>query len=212
MRAYVVASSPNAIEPDFDCPRSGDLVIAADGGANWCAAWGWYPDLIVGDMDSINPAIAEQFRAQDVPFDYHPVEKDQTDLELAIGHALACGADEIVIAGALGARIDHTLGNLTLLALPALDRVRTSLVDDGQTIWLVGDKLSIEGQSGDILSLIPFGVDALGVSVNGVHWPLEQADLPLGPTLGISNRLTGAHVEVRVRTGRVLVVHTRQDR
>jgi thiamine pyrophosphokinase len=174
-------------------------------------AWRWQPDLVVGDMDSIEQTVAKAFRDQGVPFEPHPREKDQTDLELAIGHALDRDAHEIIIAGALGARIDHTLGNLALLALPALAAVRASLVDDSQTIWLVRDHLQIEGKPGDLLSLIPFGGNAHGVCVRGVHWTLDQAELPLGPSLGISNRLTDRRAEVRISTGMVLVVHTRAE-
>ena len=122
MIAFVVASSPNAVEPDGLRPAAGDLVIAADGGANWCAAWGWQPDLVIGDMDSLDEAVAVRLQADGVAFVRHPVEKDETDLELALRAAVERGADEIVVAAALGGRIDHTLGNLALLALPTPGR------------------------------------------------------------------------------------------
>lgn len=209
MRAFVVASSPNAVEPDGLRPAANDLVIAADGGANWCAAWGWQPDLVIGDMDSVDEATAGRLRREGVPFVEHPVEKDETDLELALSVAVERGADEIVVAGALGGRIDHTLGNLALLALPLLASLPVRMVDGGQSIYLVRDRLVVTGAAGDTLSLVPFGGDARGVSVTGVHWPLAGADLPLGPSLGISNRLTGSQAEVTVRTGALLVIHIR---
>ncbi len=207
MRAFIVASSPNALKPDGLRPAPGDHVIAADGGANWCAAWGWQPDLVIGDMDSVDEAVAGRLRAEGVTFVRHPVEKDETDLELALRAAVERGAGEIVVAGALGGRIDHTLGNLALLALPLLVGVPVRLVDGGQSISLVRDRLVVDGAAGDTLSLVPFGRDARGVSVTGVHWPLEDADLPLGPSLGISNRLTSSQAVVTVRTGALLVVH-----
>lgn len=209
MRAFVVASSPNAVEPDGLRPAANDLVIAADGGANWCAAWGWQPKLVIGDMDSVDEATAGRLRRAGVPFVEHPVEKDQTDLELALSVAVERGADEIVVAGALGGRIDHTLGNLALLALPLLAGLPVRMVDGGQSISLVRDRLVVAGAAGDTLSLVPFGGDARGVSVTGVRWPLDDADLPLGPSLGISNRLTASEVEVTVQAGALLVVHSR---
>jgi thiamine pyrophosphokinase len=99
------------------------------------------------------------------------------------------------------------LGNLALLALPALASVPTRIVDGDQTIWLMRGGLTVPGQPGDTLSLIPFGGDALGVTVGGVRWPLDEADLPLGPSLSISNRMTAASADIRVRSGLVLVVH-----
>ncbi|MCB0200802.1 MAG: thiamine diphosphokinase, partial [Anaerolineae bacterium] len=95
MKAIIVASSPSAAKPYTLLPQPVDLVIAADGGANWCVAWGWYPDLVVGDMDSIAADVAKQLRDEGVPFVAHPVEKDETDLKLALHAAIDRGADEI---------------------------------------------------------------------------------------------------------------------
>ncbi|MEZ4770045.1 MAG: thiamine diphosphokinase [Caldilineales bacterium] len=145
MKAFIVASSPNAVEPAGLRPGAGDLVVAADGGANWCAAWGWQPDLVIGDMDSVDVSVARRLQAHGVPFDRHPVEKDETDLELALCAAVERGAEEIVIAAALGGRIDHTLGNLALLALPLLANVQVRIVDGGQSIALVRDRLTVDG-------------------------------------------------------------------
>ena len=209
MIAFIVASSPNALEPVDLRPTPGDLVIAADGGANWCAAWGWQPDLVIGDMDSVDEAVAGRLRADGVAFAHHPVEKDETDLELALRASVERGANVIIVAAALGGRIDHTLGNLALLALPLLTDVQVRMVDGGQSISLVRERLVIDGAAGDTLSLVPFGGDAHGVSVTGVYWPLTDADLPLGPSLGISNRLTGSQAEVTVQMGALLVVHIR---
>jgi thiamine pyrophosphokinase len=207
MRAFVVASSPRSIEPDGYRPEEGDLVVAADGGANLCVAWDWPVHLVVGDMDSVDDEVASRLSRSGVPMHRFPVEKDETDLEIALRTALERGAGEVIIAGALGARIDHTLGNLALLALPELAGVRACIVDGGQTIWLVRKRLTVWGQPGDTLSLIPFGGDACGVTVAGVHWPLEGADLPLGPSLSISNRLEEGQAEIAVRQGALLAIH-----
>ncbi len=208
MRTFIVASSPHSLQPAGQQPQPGDLVLAADGGANLCVAWGWPVDAVVGDMDSVDSSVREPaWRRKGVPFLVSPVEKDETDLELALRLALERGATELVIAGALGGRIDHTLGNLALLALPALAAVPACIVDGDQTLWLVRDRLTVHGQPGDTLSLLPFGGDAHGVSLTGVRWPLHQAELPLGPSLSISNRMTADQAEISVQAGLLLVVH-----
>jgi thiamine pyrophosphokinase len=207
MRTFIVASSPNALPPAGLRPEPGDLVLAADGGANLCLAWGWPVDAVVGDMDSVDAAVRRQLEAQGTPFIVSPVDKDETDLELALRLALQRDATELVIAGALGARIDHTLGNLALLALPALAAVTARIVDGDQTIRLVRDDLVVPGRPGDTLSLIPFGGNAQGVTVSGVQWPLHEADLPLGPSLSISNRMTAQYAEINVQTGMLLAIH-----
>lgn len=211
MRAFVVASSPQSNPPDLLRPLPGDLVVAADGGADLCADWGWPVDIVVGDLDSVTADVAQKLRERDVPILAFPAEKDETDLELALRLALQAGPDEIVIAGALGARIDHTLGNLALLALPELASVPTHIVDGGQTVTLVRSQLSVPGRPGDTLSLIPFGEDALGVTATGVHWPLHEATLRVGPSLGISNRLEADCARIQVRTGALLAIHTRAE-
>lgn len=104
-------------QPDLHRSGGRSLVIAADGEANLCIFQGWPVDAVVGDADSVDPHDLRG-RAAGVPFHRYPVEKDETDLEIALHLALDLGANEILIAGALGARIDHTLGNLALLALP----------------------------------------------------------------------------------------------
>lgn len=207
MHAFIVGSSPHAQPPAHHRPQPGDLVLAADGGAGLCLAWGWPVDAVIGDMDSLSAADEAELAAHGAAFHRAPVEKDETDLELALRMALARGADQIVIAGVLGARIDHTLGALALLALPALAALRACIVDGQQTIWLARGELVVAGQVGDTLSLLPFGGDAAGVHVDGVRWPLDDAELPLGPSLSISNRMIAARARIRVRRGRVLVVH-----
>ena len=207
MRAFIVASSPSSLPPARLHPQPGDLVLAADGGANLCLAWGWPVDAVVGDMDSVDAAVRRQLEAEGTPFIISPVEKDETDLDLALHLALAKGATELIIAGALGARIDHTLGNLALLALPALAALPTCIADGDQTIWLVRDRLVVPGQPGDILSLLPFGGDAQGVSLSGVYWPLHEANLPLGPSLSISNRMVEPQAKISVQSGMVLAIH-----
>ena len=207
MRAFVVASSPKSAVPAAHGPHPGDLVVAADGGADLCTSWGWPVDMVVGDMDSVTPKVAEGLRAQGVPFHAFPRDKDETDLEIALRFALERSPDEVFVAGALGARIDHTLGNLALLALPALQALPCRVVDGGQSLWLVQDDLTVHGKPGDSLSLIPMGGDAGGVSARGVYWPLDDAELPFGPSLGISNRLITDQAQVRVRRGSLLVVH-----
>ncbi|HNS02148.1 MAG TPA: thiamine diphosphokinase [Anaerolineae bacterium] len=210
MRAFVVANSQHSLPPTHRGPQAGDLVLAADGGANLCLAWGWPVDAVVGDMDSITAEARRQLEARGVPFSVWPTAKDETDLELALRLALARGASDLVIAGALGGRIDHTLGNLALLALPSLAHLPTCIADGDQTIWLVRGRMTIAGQPGDTLSLLPFGGDAHGVSVSGVHWPLHEAELPLGPSLSISNRMVASQAEITLRAGLLLAVHIAQ--
>ena len=209
MRAIIVAGSPEVIRPPGLRPQPGDLVIGADLGAAHCLRWGWRPSLVLGDLDSLPAAAQVVLAAQGSPFIIMPTRKDETDLELALNHALQAGATIIVIVGVLGGRIDHTLANLLLLTRVDLAALDVCMVDGSQSVRLLrpGHPLTIAGQPGDTLSLIPIGGDATGVTAHHVEWPLTAATLPLGVARGVSNVLCGPSAELYIEHGLLLVVH-----
>ena len=209
MRAIVVAGSPEVRRPAGLQPEPGDLVIGADLGAAHCLRWGWRPNLVIGDLDSLPAAAQATLAAQGSPFIVMPRRKDETDLELALDHVLQAGAAAIVIVGVLGGRIDHTLANLLLLTRADLAARDVCMVDGHQTIRVLrpGRPLTVAGQPGDTLSLIPVGGAAIGVTARHVEWPLHEAVLPLGSARGISNILIGPTAELSIEQGLILVVH-----
>jgi thiamine pyrophosphokinase len=190
--------------------RPGDLIIAADGGTRHALTLGIAPNVVIGDLDSLSPdeqARAEATGAQVIRFS---PRKDETDLELALLHAARAGAGEIVVLGALGGRLDQTIANVLLLALPALRGIDVRIVEGAQEAFLVRDEALVHGQPGDALSLIPLGGDALGVAAEGVEWPLRDETLRFGLTRGVSNILVGEQARVGVRKGILLCVVTRR--
>ncbi|MBN1287755.1 MAG: thiamine diphosphokinase [Anaerolineae bacterium] len=193
----------SAIAAARNC-AAGMWVIAADGGSRHADALGLPIDALVGDLDSVAraPHGVEVHRASP--------DKDETDLELALLLAVERGAAQIRIIGATGGRLDQTLGNVMLLALPALRErgIDARLVSGDQTAWLVEGHAVIEGAAGDTLSLLPLGGDAGGVRTGGLKYPLRGETLYFGPARGMSNVLLGARAEVWVERGRLLAVHT----
>jgi thiamine pyrophosphokinase len=188
--------------------RSDDLVIAADGGARHALVIGVAPHVVIGDLDSLSPdeqAHLETAGSQIIRF---PPRKDETDLELALRHAASEGATEIVVLAALGGRLDQTIANLLLLALPELNGLDVRIVEGAQEAFLINSESLVEGQPGDTVSLIPLGGDAAGVTSEGLEWPLNQDSLRFGPARGVSNVLTTEQARVRVRQGLLLCVVT----
>lgn len=194
------------------------MVIAADGGAVHAQALGLRVDRWVGDGDSISPALLASLEAAGVDILRAPEDKDETDTELALLAAIDAGAGEITIVGALGGRrIDHALANVGLLGHPALDGRPVRLYDQhaarislvvapdaaGQAVTRV-----IEGRPGDLVSLVPLGVSAAGVTTDGLRFPLEREPLILGRTRGVSNVRTGTSVRITLESGRLLVIET----
>ncbi|MCC7362140.1 MAG: thiamine diphosphokinase [Anaerolineales bacterium] len=206
-RAAIFANGPL---PDLAGARRAlaatDRLIAADGGLRHLRALGLTPHLLVGDLDSVTPAEAHEAVAAGAQVEQHPARKDETDLELALRRAVADGAQDVLIFGALGGRWDQTLANLLLLAHPAYRAVRLRLLDGPQQIYLVRGATAIEGRPGDTVSLVPLSGDARGVTTTGLDYPLHNGMLPFGGTLGISNVLIGSEATVSVGEGLVACI------
>lgn len=185
-----------------------DLVIAADGGARHAAGLGRRIDLWVGDGDSLGSAGVEALRAAGVPVQLSPVDKDESDTELAVVAAGAAGASRVTILGALGGtRIDHGLANVWLLAHAALIDRRACLLDDRSRIRLLASgRHDLGGRIGDLVSLFPFGGGAEGLTTGGLRYPLADEPLRSGSTRGLSNVRTAPDASLSVGTGLVLVV------
>jgi thiamine pyrophosphokinase len=181
--------------------RPADLLVAADGGLHHCQALGLQPHAVVGDLDSLEPGEHAALAAAGVQVERHPARKDETDLELALRLALARGARDILIFGALGGRWDQTLANLLLLAHPDFRAARLRLLDGPQQIYRVQGLASIEGEPGDTVSLIALGGDATGITTTGLDYPLANDTLAFASTRGISNVLLGRRATVTVAHG-----------
>lgn len=184
-----------------------DLVICANGGAQHALALGLAPDVLIGDLDSLDGDLRARLEDEGCQVLVHPPRKDETDLELALRYAIDHGVDEILILGALGGRIDQTLANVLLLALPELEGVKTRIVAGDQEMFLIRGQAFIEGQVGDTVSLLPIAGDVTGIAAEGLEYPLQHGTLKFGPTLGISNVLTAPVARVQVEQGLLLCVH-----
>jgi thiamine pyrophosphokinase len=216
VRALVIADGapPDRAALDRAWPGWDDgfeLVVAADGGARHAAALGRSIDRWVGDGDSLGSDGVAALRAAGVPVRLVPVDKDASDTELAVLEAVDLGADDITIVGALGgARFDHGLANVTLLDAPALVGRQARLLEPGARVSLLHGPSTIvlEGQAGDLVTLLPLGDDADGVTTDGLRYPLADETLSAGRTRGLSNvRLVGRS-RISLRDGRLLVVET----
>jgi thiamine pyrophosphokinase len=184
-----------------------DLVICANGGAQHALALGLAPDVVVGDLDSLDGDLRARLEDEGCQVLVHPPRKDETDLELALRYAIDHGVDEILILGALGGRIDQALANILLLALPELEGIKTHIVAGDQEMFLIRGQAFIEGQVGDTVSLLPIAGDVTGITAEGLEYPLQHGTLKFGPTLGISNVLTAPVAWVQVEQGLLLCVH-----
>ena len=195
MRMFIVAGGPGGEPPRGLSPQPDDIVIAADAGAHHARAWGWPIHLLIGDLDSLDAAEARRLREAGVPVVTAPAAKDETDLELALERALATDAESIVITGALGGRTDHLLANILLLARPDLIGRDVVIADGLETVRLLrgsedggeAGAVTLRGAAADLLSLLPLGGAAQGVTTEGLLYALENETLYPGRGRGVSN-------------------------
>jgi thiamine pyrophosphokinase len=209
MRRVIIFANGELPEPAAVRPllRPEDWIIAADGGTRHSLACGRLPHLVIGDLDSIAPDQYSQLESDGTEFLAYPADKDETDLELALLHAASHNAEEIIVLGALGGRLDQTLANVQLLARPELRSADVCITDGRQTARLVWDQIEIHGAAGDRISLIPFDGDVQGVRTEGLAWSLAGETLFFGQTRGVSNLMTGARARVQTAAGLLLCIH-----
>ncbi len=181
-------------------------VIAADSGLTVALALGLTVDLVVGDLDSVEPRALARARAAGVEIEQHPAAKDHTDLALAMDAALARGATRIVVVGGHGGRLDHGLANALLLAAPAYAGVDVVAHMGDATIHVVRSSAMLVGTPGELVSLLPIHGAAHGVTTHGLLYPLANEDLPIGSTRGVSNEFAQPEARVEVTDGVVLAV------
>ncbi len=182
-------------------------LVGVDGGCRHLQLLGGRPHLAVGDMDSIPEILLQEYRQAGVEMHLHPPKKDATDLELALELAIIRGATRISILGATGGRLDHTLGNLYLLARCLPTGIPACIMDHEQCVHLTDQTLTVNGAVGDTLSLLPATPEACGVTLTGLEYPLHDATLTFGSSLGMSNVFVETRVTVTLRGGRLFVFH-----
>ncbi|NOH01614.1 MAG: thiamine diphosphokinase [Chloroflexi bacterium] len=210
MRIIIFAngSLPN-LEKARQLIRSDDFIIAADGGTRHALALGLVPNVIVGDMDSLPSTFRPStFDGELILF---PKNKNETDLELALNHALTLNPDQILILAALGGRIDQTLANIALISNLQLATFNIKLTDGVEELFFCRDQAHVEGRSGDIVSLIPWQGEVTGVFTENLKWHLHHETLYPDKTRGISNEMTADVATITIQSGLLLIVHTIGD-
>ena len=188
-----------------DLPEA-ELVVAADGGYDIAVELGHPVDVLVGDIDSLQAAELPRH----VLVERHPVDKDATDLELALELMSKQAPDRLVIVGGSGGRIDHEFGAAALICSPRWVGVEEiDWISARGRAHVIRDRRRLHGDIGAILSLVAFDGDATGVRTTGLHWDLAGESLQFGSTRGLSNRLVSPVVDISVESGCLLALFPR---
>lgn len=189
-----------------------DKVICANGGTKIALRLGIFPNIVVGDLDSITEDIEKRLAKHKVEWKIYPTEKDETDLELAIREAVKFNPNSIYIVGLLGGRIDHTLANIFFLERIKDLNIEPYVIDRKLRIYIMKgeEEKTIWGDKGDILSLIPLSEVVEGIYLEGLKYSLNYEPLYRNLTRGISNVFTDYQAKISIQKGTLLVIHLYQ--
>lgn len=182
-------------------------IICADSGANHAYKWGITPDVICGDLDSIDDSVRSFFEDLGVEFLTYPVDKDWTDTELAIAVALERGGSDLVFVGLDGGRIDHQFTNYLLIARKSTHARMRILGEQGWTFFLNEkfNALQLEGVLEKTISVIPLEMSS-GICYAGMKYLLTDEQLYFGSSRGMSNVAMQNTVSIRLDKGLLMVI------
>jgi thiamine pyrophosphokinase len=202
----VIGGAGPAAEVLREQARGVDLIVAADSGLDLAVSAGLTPALVVGDMDSLSDtSLLDRYPPENVI--RFSADKDETDTEIGLRLMAERGCTDITLAGGGGGRIDHLLG---IAALFERERPPSAWYTDREEIFLVEREREFAGWEGNTVSVFPVGAMASRLSSTGLQWPLDGLEFRRGFG-GISNRVNGPRVVIKVGIGKVLVIRSRTN-
>lgn len=204
-RAFIYTGGNVWAENVTERPKEDDLVIAADAGLLTARRFDVVPDILLGDFDSLGepdvPDGTELIRV--------PVEKDDTDTQLAVRVALERGVTEIVIVGGLDGRLDHTLSSLAILEYLDGRQVHALITSGKNRARFLRNNSTLIARGGfRYLSLIAADMEVKGVTLEGCKYPLKKAKLSRLNQYAVSNEIVGNCALIDVRRGGVWIIES----
>ena len=186
------------------------VIYAVDGGLAVAEAAGIVPDYLVGDFDTADNALVAKYEETCITIRHQP-EKDATDTELAVDEALARGAEQLILLGATGSRLDHTLANFHMLYRILLQGKNACILNENNRISLHDKPFTLKKETlfGTYVSFLPFFGEVSGVTLKGFKYPLSGKTLTAGISLGISNEGKEETMEVSFLSGYLLMIEAR---
>lgn len=208
MRAVIFANGEYGdISQYKNLIQEDDIILCADGGANYAHTLGLVPKAIIGDMDSILPEIKQFYMDKGVHIKKFPRRKDFTDIQLTLSVAQEEGAEEIIFLGTLGKRLDHTLSNL-YCGIDFVEKgIKITHISPECRLYIINKLIEIEGKQGDIVSVLALSQEATGVCETGFEYSLDDALLENHVPFAVSNVLSENTGRISVKNGMLAVFH-----
>ena len=188
--------------------EKGDFIICADGGTRHAYNMKLLPNLIMGDLDSSQISYIEYYKNKGVEIIKYPRDKDKTDTHICVLHALEFSS-QIILLGALGSRLDHSLANISLLKLGFKKNIPISIEDYQNQVFLIQDNINIKGKPGEFFSLLPLTDTVEGILVKGAQYELSDAKMSIGNPFGISNVFLDEEVFISIKKGYLIIIKSK---
>lgn len=184
-----------------------DYVVCADGGLEKAKKLGLKPDLILGDFDSVDSDLLEKYKQLKIETVTFPSEKDYTDMELAVEYAVQKGFKHVIMTGASGTRLDHTLANIQLLEKYHDLGIDIEIIDNNNHIKIISDNtdINIRYKKGYFVSMVPVTETIEGLTLEGFKYPLCNVIVKRGTAFLISNEITQKFGRIILKKGTALV-------
>lgn len=167
------------------------------------------PDYILGDFDSIKGEVIEYYRSQNVaPIKEYKPEKDATDTAIGLELAMKIGSDRIFMLGATGGRLDHFVGNMQSLMIPAMEQKEAWILDSQNAMTVLWESRTLWKKEafGKYVSFLSMTEKTTGIVLKGFKYPLNGYDMTFMDGIGISNEITEETATVEFTKGMLLMV------
>ena len=197
---YIFGALDTAIA-DFK-PQESDLIIAADGGYSTLKKLNIKPDLVVGDFDSLGETPENENIIK------YPIKKDDTDTLLAVKIGLEKGYKTFVIYGAVGGRLDHTVATIQTATFVAENGGIAYIYDGNHTVTAIkNSSIKFKDTAKGYISVFALSGIAKGVTIKGLLYELDNAEISPTFPIGVSNEFLGKESEISVKDGILTIIY-----
>lgn len=211
MNSYLLVTGGTVSEDVFETvllKYSFQKIIVADKGIEACHRKGIVPNVLIGDFDSADMDIVENFREKCECIDL-PVHKDQTDTHAALIYAISDGCDHLIILGATGTRLDHTWANIGLLKLCMDNHIKAYIIDSYNRISMANETIILDKDDNyPYVSLVPYAEQVSELTLTGFEYSGENITLNPGESLGISNTIIDSSGIIEFTSGNLLIIES----
>lgn len=186
--------------------KKDDIIIGVDKGCNCLYEYEIEPNMILGDFDSAEEKVIESFKQKGTKVLAFNPEKDYTDTDLGYEKAKETGADEILLFGATGTRVDHALGNIGILLKALKEKVKTEIIDNHNRVILIDKETTFKGKYGEIISFHALSDVVKNVNIRDAKYSLSNYDMTLLEPRAICNEFIDKDITISFDSGIIMVI------